>query len=66
METDEEIIKIQTNIKRGITDIAKAVHDPLSYWDQFREIWELPKDEVINRYRQIKPHVSSIDGDIAR
>ncbi|VDQ07910.1 unnamed protein product [Trichobilharzia regenti] len=47
-------------------EIGTAVHEPLSYWDQFREIWELPKDDFIQRYRQLNPHVTSIDADIAR
>ncbi|KAA3679115.1 uncharacterized protein DEA37_0010425 [Paragonimus westermani] len=46
-------------------EISSAVQEPLSYWDQFREIWELPKDDFIQRYRQLNPHVSSIDADIA-
>lgn len=64
--TDDEISKIQINIKKGMKDISKAVHEPLSYWDQFREIWELPKDDFIERYRRLNPHVTSIDADIAR
>nr|CAH8839495.1 unnamed protein product [Trichobilharzia regenti] len=64
--TDEEINKIQASIKRGMQEIGTAVHEPLSYWDQFREIWELPKDDFIQRYRQLNPHVTSIDADIAR
>ncbi|OON14263.1 ATPase family protein [Opisthorchis viverrini] len=63
---DEEINKIQASIKRGMQEISSAVQEPLSYWDQFREIWELPKDDFIQRYRQLNPHVSSIDADIAR
>ncbi|KAF5399982.1 Dynein heavy chain [Paragonimus heterotremus] len=63
---DEEINKIQVSIKRGMQEISSAVQEPLSYWDQFREIWELPKDDFIQRYRQLNPHVSSIDADIAR
>ncbi|VDL84400.1 unnamed protein product [Schistocephalus solidus] len=66
VENDEEIMKIQANITRGITEISKAIHNPLAYWDQFREIWELPKDEIIRKYREFNPHVSSIDADIAR
>ncbi|CAH8498261.1 unnamed protein product [Heterobilharzia americana] len=64
--TDEEINKIQASIKRGMQEIGTAVHEPLSYWDQFREIWELPKDDFIQRYRQLNPHVTSIDADISR
>ncbi|KAK4469213.1 hypothetical protein MN116_006788 [Schistosoma mekongi] len=64
--TDEEINKIQAAIKRGMQDIGTAVHEPLSYWDQFREIWELPKDDFIQMYRQLNPHVTSIDADISR
>ncbi|KAA0188249.1 Dynein heavy chain axonemal, partial [Fasciolopsis buskii] len=64
--TDDEINKIQASIKRGMQEISSAVQEPLSYWDQFREIWELPKDDFIQRYRQLNPHVSSIDADIAR
>ncbi len=49
-----------------MTDIVKAVHDPLTYWDQFREIWELPKDDLIRKYKKLNPNVASIDADIAR
>ncbi|VDD80599.1 unnamed protein product [Mesocestoides corti] len=66
VEADEEILKIQDSIKRGVIDISKPVHDPLTYWDQFREIWEQSKDEVISRYRQVKLHASAINQDISR
>lgn len=66
VEADEEVVKIQDSIKRGIIDIAKPVQDPLGHWDQFREIWEQSKDEVINHYRETKRSATSINADIGR
>ncbi|KAF6777224.1 hypothetical protein AHF37_03473 [Paragonimus kellicotti] len=59
-------MQFQSALVAAEQEISSAVQEPLSYWDQFREIWELPKDDFIQRYRQLNPHVSSIDADIAR
>ncbi|VDM31109.1 unnamed protein product [Hydatigera taeniaeformis] len=66
VEADEEVVKVQESIKRGIVEIAKPVQDPLGHWDKFREIWEQSKDEVINHYREIKRSAASINSDIGR
>nr|CDS32130.1 dynein heavy chain [Hymenolepis microstoma] len=63
---NEEIVKIQESIKKGTTDIAKPIQDPLAYWDKFREIWEKSKDEVIDHYRAVKINALTINDDIAR
>lgn len=63
---DEEIHKIQSSILKGMQDITSVVQEPLSYWDQFREIWEVNKVNFISRYRKLNPHVSSLDADIGR
>ena len=66
VEGDDEVVKIQESIRRGVMEIAKPVQEPLTYWDQFREIWEHSKDEIINQYRAIKLSAVSINADISR
>ncbi|XP_064639639.1 dynein axonemal heavy chain 2-like isoform X2 [Lineus longissimus] len=63
---DEETKKIQGVINAGMTANATNLQQYLSTWDNFREIWEIQKDQFIRRYQKLNPHVSSFDADIAR
>jgi dynein heavy chain len=63
---DEETKKIQGVINTGMTANATNLQQYLSTWDNFREIWEIQKDQFIRRYQKLNPHVSSFDADIAR
>ena len=63
---DEEILKIQNQIVRGMNDMHTIVGDAIAHWDEFREIWEIEKESFIDRYRQLNPRVASFDADIGR
>ncbi|KAF7654720.1 hypothetical protein LDENG_00065830, partial [Lucifuga dentata] len=66
IEQDEEIKKSQIAVATGITANATLLHTYQKTWDKYREIWEINKDNFIQRYQRLNPPVSSFDADIAR
>jgi len=64
---DEEKLKIEQQINAGIENNAKLLDQYLTTWlGNFRELWEVNKDNFLSRYEQRNPAVSTFDGDIAR
>lgn len=66
INNDEEKIKIEQQIAKGMEENAKLLEQYLLTWNNFREIWEINKDIFLLRYEQRNPIVSLFDGDIAR
>lgn len=64
---DEEKLKIEQQINSGMENNAKLLDQYLTTWlNNFRELWEVNKDNFLSRYEQRNPAVSTFDGDIAR
>ena len=64
---DEDKLKIEQQINLGMENNAKLLEQYLSTWlNNFRELWEVNKDNFLLRYEQRNPAVSKFDGDIAR
>ncbi|CAI5672498.1 unnamed protein product [Oreochromis niloticus] len=63
---DEGIKKIQAAIASGMTANASQLQSHLKNWDKYRDIWEMNKDSIIQRYQRLNLPLSSFDADIQR
>lgn len=63
---DEGIKKIQAAITSGMTANASQLQSHLKNWDKYRDIWEMNKDSIIQRYQRLNLPLSSFDADIQR
>lgn len=64
---DEDKLKIEQQINSGMEKNAKLLDAYQNTWlNNFRELWEVNKDNFLLRYEQRNPAVSTFDGDIAR
>lgn len=63
---NEEIKKLQASINAEMKANSVKLSDYLKTWDQSRVLWEINKDQFIQRYRMSNPSVSTFDADIGR
>ena len=66
IEKDPDVMKIEKVILAGIQTGIKGLHQYLSGWLPFKEIWEVDKDYFIEKYELTNPSSAAFDADIDR
>jgi dynein heavy chain len=66
LSNDEDNLKIVVTVMNGLSVIAGELQKSISYWDKYKAIWELDKDQFIRRYAKQNRPLEQYDTDIQR
>ena len=61
---DEEILKVVVTVMNGLSMITTELQKYLSYWEKYKSLWELDKDNFIRKYAKQNRPLSQYDIDI--
>ena len=66
LSNDEEILKVVVTVMNGLSMITTELQKYLSYWEKYKSLWELDKDNFIRKYAKQNRPLSQYDIDIQR
>ena len=64
ISSDEDTLKIVVQIMNGMSASATDLQKYLSYWDQYKPLWEMDKESFIRRYAKANRPLKSYDTDV--
>ena len=50
ISSNEDILKVLVTVMNGLSVVHEDLQKHLSYWDKYKSLWELDKDQFIRRY----------------
>ena len=66
LSNDEEILKVVVTVMNGLSMITTELQKYLSYWEKYKSLWELDKENFIRKYAKQNRPLSQYDIDIQR
>ena len=66
ISSNEDILKVLVTVMNGLSVVHEDLQKHLSYWDKYKSLWELDKDQFIRRYAKQNRPLEQYDTDIQR
>jgi dynein heavy chain, axonemal len=63
---DEDVLKVLVNIMNGMSSSGSQLNKVLTYWDKYRQLWEMDREAFIRRYAKSDKKLSQFEIDIQR
>jgi dynein heavy chain len=66
MVEDNDILRMTVSIMNGMSGSATELQKYLGYWDQYKALWEMDKDQYIRKYAKNNKPPSQFDVDVTK